>query len=128
MARVLLITKPDRDRVDRSDPAVETSNPTFDGGRHVSSEEIIDQPTVRCKERHSGHNRSFEFETVRQVGRETGTVAQSGDSPVAPHGHQAVDTGGQEGGGQSRWLAGCSRPMNRKAGRGNLWPRLSAPE
>ena len=83
----------------------------------VQKKSLISQRSA-VKKCPSGHNRNFELKPAHQG------VRQAGE----PHGREAVDTGGQPGGGQGRWLAGCFRPMNRKAGRGNLWPRLSAPE
>jgi hypothetical protein len=114
----LAYTKTSRTRY-RSDQRLRNQIQTFDGGRHVSSEEIIDQPTIGCKEGYSGHNRNCQFEA--------GGVAQSGDSPVAPHGREAGDKGGQEGGAEARWLDGCSRPMNRKAGRGKPLAEIIGP-
>ncbi len=51
----LAYTKHGPDRVKQIGPAVETSKFNFDGGRHVGTEEILDQPAVSSKERHSGH-------------------------------------------------------------------------
>src|ERR1700719_1751550 len=121
LARVLLITKPAGQGTDQATD--ETSILSFDGERYVSSEEIIDQPTIRCKEGHSGHNRNCQFETGHPVFREAGADAQQGNAADGRLG-EAGEKARSEDGAQAPAIAGAS-PDESEGRRGNLWPRLS---
>ena len=77
LAGLMLMTKRDRTGSARSNPRLRIQKIKFDGGRHVSTEEILDQPAVSREERHSGHTRDIQPEPSGPPQREAGPQDRS---------------------------------------------------